>query len=150
MVMFASQTQSLHRVCQWERGPRGADRSAISAQEWERLWMLAPINGSPDLARYWTLSWKKFIVPELNAWDCCCLEILGIWGLFFFLYLKGKILFLSLVISSLLLLFVNIVLKSWKRPFLSLFGVWSTMKSARVGVNVAHAFPLKQPVFRIP
>lgn len=33
-------------------------------------------------------------------------------GSFFFLYLKGKILFLSLVISSLLLLFVNIVLKS--------------------------------------
>ena len=68
----------------------------------------------------------------------------------FFLSPKGAVLFLSLVIPSLFFLSVNIVLKNWKRPFLPLFGVWSTRKAAWVGISAVNAFPIKQPVVRTP
>lgn len=113
MVTFASQTQSTYEDCQGEERDLGITGVTVSTQEWYSLWMLVALNGYPDLARYWTLSWKKCTVSKVNTLDCCYLEIFGIWGLF--LSPKGGILFLVLVIpSTCFRLFVNIVLKSWK------------------------------------
>lgn len=110
--------------------------------------MLALINGYPDLARYWTLSWKN---SQCQSWvhKIVVIERFLAFGVFFS---QGS----EFVCVSVwqfhhcLCLFVNIVLKSWKGPFLSLFGVWSTMRAAWVGASAAYAFLLKATCLHNP